>query len=190
MVESNLGTPVSPTLANPFQDIDDASVTKAFEMGIVNGRTPSMFDPQASITRQEIAAMMMRAARYLDAATGSAYVETAGSTLPAFPDEAAISNWALPDVRLANGLGIMRGQGGNQINPLGNTTIQESILLVLRLYKGFAVAGICRSRPNANPLGNPDSGADTHTHTHTCNHTHTHTRNHTHTWCHANTHTR
>lgn len=151
MVEANLGSPVSPTMANPFADIDDVSVTKAFEMGIVNGRTVTVFDPLASITRQEIAAMMMRAARYLDARTGSVYAQAAGTVTPSFPDELEIAAWALPEVRLANRLGIMRGQGGNRINPLGNTTIQESILLVLRLYQGFGAASGTGSIPVVTP---------------------------------------
>ncbi len=95
--------------------------------------------------------MMMRAARYLDVRTGSAYAEAAGTVAPTFPDEAEISGWALPDVRLANQLDIMRGQGGNRINPLGNTTIQESILLVLRLYTGFSGATGTGSVPVATP---------------------------------------
>jgi hypothetical protein len=140
MVETTLGAPVTLTVTNPFGDISSAYVTKAYQLGIVTGRSPTVFDPNAYITRQEIAAMMMRSARALDLLGGKAYAAVAGTESIVFADQADIDGWALDDVRAANGLDLMRGVGDNRINPKGNTTVQESILLVNRLFDGFVAA--------------------------------------------------
>lgn len=141
-VETILGAPVTLSIANPFSDISSAYVTKAVQLGIVNGRTPTIFDPNAFITRQEIAAMMMRSARALDLLTGKSYAAVSGTEMIVFTDQGDIDGWALDDVRAANSLDLMRGVGDNRINPKGNTTVQESILLVNRLYDGFSAAPV------------------------------------------------
>lgn len=140
MVETVTGTAVSVTISNPFGDVDNEYVTKAYQLGIVNGKSAAIFDPLAYITRQEIAAMMMRSARVLDSLEGKSFAAITGTESIVFDDQQQIGSWALADVRLLNGLDIMKGVGGNRINPLGNTTVQESILLVNRLYKGFLAA--------------------------------------------------
>jgi hypothetical protein len=160
MVETALGTSVTVTAANPFNDVENEYVTKAYQLGIVNGKSATIFDPSAFITRQEIAAMMMRSARALDLAAGKTYAAISGTESLSFADQDEISSWALSDVRAANGLGIMKGVGDNRINPLGNTTVQESILLVNRLYDGFMdapTAGTGTGTVNAAPeaLDNP-----------------------------------
>jgi hypothetical protein len=53
MVETIQGAPVTLTITNPFSDISSAYVTKAYQLGIVTGRAPTVFDPNAYITRQE-----------------------------------------------------------------------------------------------------------------------------------------
>ncbi|SMC34176.1 S-layer homology domain-containing protein [Papillibacter cinnamivorans] len=142
MVETATGSSVALTITNPFGDVDNVYVTKAYQMGIVNGKAAGVFDPLAFITRQEIAAMMMRAARVLDSMEGKSYAALSGTDSLVFADQDQIGSWALSDVRLLNGLEIMKGVGGNRINPLGNTTVQESILLVNRLYKGLLASPV------------------------------------------------
>jgi hypothetical protein len=145
MVEVALGAPVTLTIANPFSDIDNEYVTKAYQLGIVNGVSAAEFAPFSYITRQEIAAMMMRSARALDLLAGKAYADVSGTESITFADQSDIATWALSDIRLANSLGVMLGVGDNKINPLGNTTVQESILLVNRIFDGFEAASMSGS---------------------------------------------
>ncbi len=140
MVETTLGTPVTVTITNPFQDINNEYVTKAYQLGIVNGVSATEFAPLSSITRQEIAAMMMRSARVLDQLAGKSYSDVSGSESITFADQDDIAAWALADIRIANSLDIMRGVGNNRVDPNGKTTVEQSILLVNRLYDGFIAA--------------------------------------------------
>ena len=47
-----------------FSDTQDPDILAASALGIVNGRGNGKFDPQADITRQEAATMLMRLYRY------------------------------------------------------------------------------------------------------------------------------
>ncbi len=136
LVETIWG-PVTVTVANPFEDADELAIIKAYQLGIVNGVSATRFAPDEFITREQIAAMMMRGARKLDQLEAASYANVPDATTVTFTDQSDISNWALEDVQIANILGIMKGVGENRINPKGNTTIEQSILLVNRLYDGF-----------------------------------------------------
>jgi len=137
LVETALSTTVTVSVSNPFQDTSDEDVVKAYQLGIVNGVSATQFAPDDLITREQIAAMMMRAARKLDDLAGGAYAAVTGTDSLVFADQDQISSWALADVRLANGLDIMKGIGDNRIGPQDNTSVEQSILLINRLYDGF-----------------------------------------------------
>ena len=137
MAETILDAPVEVTINNPFDDTDNAYVVKAYQLGIVNGATETQFNSSAFITRQEIAAMMMRGARALDQLTGREYSYVTGTESIVFSDQDDIKSWALADIKAANSLGIMNGFGDNRISPTGNTTVEQSLLMINRLYDGF-----------------------------------------------------
>jgi len=116
-----------------FGDVDPSepyagAVAAVSEAGIVNGRSGSLFAPNAAITREEIAVMVMRAYAY--AAKG----ETAGSG-QRFADHDLISDWARDAVDAAHSLGIVQGRGDNRFVPQGTATRAESALLVARLLE-------------------------------------------------------
>ena len=54
-----------------------------------------------------------------------------------FIDKDSIAAWAMEAVEYMNRSGIMKGVGGNRIDPLGNTTREQAIALVLRTYDAF-----------------------------------------------------
>ena len=137
LVETVLGQPVVITAANPFEDTNEIDVIKAYQLGIVKGVSATRFAPDEFITREQIAVMMMRGARKLDELKGTTYANVPDAAAITFADQSNISYWALEDVQIANSLGIMKGVGENRINPKGNTTIEQSILLINRLYDGF-----------------------------------------------------
>ncbi len=137
LVETVLGQPVAVTITNPFEDTNEIDVIKAYQLGIVKGVSATRFAPDEFITREQIAVMMMRGARKLDELKGSTYASAPDAAALTFADQSDISYWALEDVQIANSLGIMKGVGENRINPKGNTTIEQSILLINRLYDGF-----------------------------------------------------
>jgi len=132
LYEKLSGRTAAPVSPNPFTDTSNAEILKAYNLGIVKGVSPDRFAPDQSITRQEICVMLMRA---LKAAIPSLNTETAHSTV--FADENKIAQWAIDAVRFMNSRGIMKGVGSNMINPLGNTTREQAIILVKRTYEVF-----------------------------------------------------
>ncbi len=131
---------VEITIENPFLDIDEDDVTKAYQLGIVKGVSDTKFAPDRLISRQEIAVMMMRAARKLDEMNGTFYTSNIDVAGISFADETEIAGWAIDHVKDLNKLGLMKGVGKNKIGPLRPTKREEGILLTYRLYKGYTEA--------------------------------------------------
>ncbi len=116
----------------PFVDVNNASIDKAYALGIVNGISETEFNPHANITREEICAMLARAFKKIADADDS----VAGDKT--FPDSDKISAWAIDDVKFMNSINIIKGDTDGSIRPLDNTTNEEAILLV---YRTFIAAG-------------------------------------------------
>lgn len=104
-----------------------AGVEAAFEAGIVNGKTATSFDPDANITRQEIAAMIVRAVEYQDAQLLAGVKPT-----HQFADQGKIGAFAKESVQLAYALGIINGRAGNAFDPTANATRAESAVMLYR----------------------------------------------------------
>lgn len=115
---------------NKFVDTSNTEVAKAYSLGIVNGISDTEFAPYNLITRQEICTMLVRAIGviYPNLNTGEYQSHT-------FDDGASIAEWAYPSVQFAYDNNIMRGIGANLIDPLGNTTCEQAILLINRIYE-------------------------------------------------------
>ncbi len=137
VVEQQKGEAVQVSITNPFNDTANEQIVKAFQLGIVKGVSTTQFAPQNLITRQEVAVMMMRAFRVLDTMNNKTLTQNVDISGIAFNDEASIANWALQDVKEAFKLNLVKGVGNNTINPLGNTTVEQSILLALRLFNNY-----------------------------------------------------
>lgn len=104
------------------------SVAAAVEAGIIKGRTATTFAPNAVITREEMAVMLIRAyeAKSGKKLEGSAHGNT-------FTDSAAIHEWAEASVNEAVKLGFLSGKGQGQFDPQGNTTRAESAKVIYKL---------------------------------------------------------
>lgn len=129
-----LGGTEKPTDGISFSDTDDINIKKAAALGIVMGVGNDAFAPGNSITRQEICTMLLRTADALGKKSGEAEFENT------FADSADISDWALKGVKYLNMLEIMLGDENGNIMPQNNTTCEQAILLINRLYKAYAVS--------------------------------------------------
>ena len=104
-----------------------AGIEAANRAGIVSGKTKESFDPDALITRQEIAAMVVRGVKYKNASLLK-NVDTSKT----FVDDKAIGDFAKESVKQAVGLGIVSGRSGNQFDPKANATRAESVVMLYR----------------------------------------------------------
>ncbi len=125
--ETTLKKEAALPFKSPFLDTKNENVLKSYELGIVKGVNASHFNPQNHITREAMAVMLENTLKALEYDEFILPVETF------FSDEKEISNWALPSVRKLINRGILSGTANNQINPKGNVTREQAIVLVYRL---------------------------------------------------------
>lgn len=133
LVKERTGKDMSTLLqAYPFKDSTSSSVIAANALEIVNGRGEGIFDPYATITRQEAATLLMRAAKVLGMDTGSAAAVS-------FGDSDQLEVWSRDAVNFVYQLKVMNGTGENRFSPTGSYTREQSYMTVYRLFK--AVTG-------------------------------------------------
>ena len=113
--------------ALPFGDIaqiDWASVpvVKLYQMGIVNGKEDGIFDPFGNVTREEFAAMIVRA------------LGLSGGSDGGFADVAA-SRWSSAAISAAKESGIVDGIGENMFAPEDNILRQDMAVIACRAAK-------------------------------------------------------
>ncbi|HWQ29623.1 MAG TPA: S-layer homology domain-containing protein [Negativicutes bacterium] len=97
-------TPFSP---NPFTDLQNPQVLKAYKLGIVKGMSPTTFEPKKLINREQVAVMLVRTIKLI--APDADYSNTGA---PTFADQGDISGWALNDCLYISKLGIIKGSDG------------------------------------------------------------------------------
>ncbi len=96
-----------------------AAIAAASAAGIVYGRDGSHFAPNAAITREEMAAVLVRAYEY---STGTTTPAASG---PAYADQADVSGWAKEAVSAAKSLGFMGDRGNNMFDPQDAASREE-----------------------------------------------------------------
>ncbi|MGM0883301.1 MAG: S-layer homology domain-containing protein [Bacillota bacterium] len=126
-------------------DLDNGSATESFDdvkasdwhapyvaaaanLKIINGRSASKFDPNAKITRAEMATMIARA---LKVSQGAADVADADAALKGFADAGKISASLKSGVAFAASNGIVKGNAGKFL-PNNNATRAEAAVIIYR----------------------------------------------------------
>ncbi|OMD12990.1 hypothetical protein BJP48_09315 [Paenibacillus odorifer] len=105
-----------------FADVVEA----AFESGIVTGTSANTFDPNRTITSEEIIAMVVRAYEYK---FGPYYTDVKA----VYTDVAQISDWAKVFIDKASALGLLQGIGREQIAPKQAKSRAESAQIMYNL---------------------------------------------------------
>jgi len=123
----------------PFADVaDDAwyadTVRGAYAAGIVEGVSDTAFDPETAITREQMAAMLLRAQAY---AGGRKQPVDALASMPEPLDEAEVSGWAKTIVRQTMAAKLMNGRADGIFAPLSQATRAEAAVVVKRLLNGL-----------------------------------------------------
>lgn len=115
---------------SPFSDTDDPAVIQANALGIVNGKGDGKFIPGDPVTRQEAALMLSQVYARLGGEIPK--VESA-----AFADHDEIASWAMDAVAFMADYKIVSGKGDNQFDPLGSASIQEALIIALRMSENL-----------------------------------------------------
>ncbi len=96
------------------------SIAAAAANGLVSGYAGGTFGPDDLITREQMAVMIVKAAKLAPAA---------GS--PQFADSGSISGWAGEAVASATENGIMKGYSDNTVRPGGSATRAEAVTVII-----------------------------------------------------------
>lgn len=122
----------------PFTDVSASAayadaVLWANQNGIVNGVSSVSFNPNGSITRQQIATMFMRYAVYTKADT------SASDDLTAFKDSGAVADYAAAGMRWCVGVKLITGTSVDTLNPNGTATRAQVAAMVQRFAEFISV---------------------------------------------------
>jgi len=121
-----------------FSDVDaNAFYAEAVQtgkrLGIFKGDGTGKFNPEATITRQELMTMVARGMliRYgLDTSKSA--------DLAVYSDSASVADWANNSIAISVGNGLVLGNADGTLNPLGNTTRAEAAVIMARILDAFS----------------------------------------------------
>ena len=125
----------------PFSDTDNNNVSLCYGAGIVNGTGDNMFSPNAPLTREQAAVIVLNALAFVEKYQSTDMV---GTVMPAdlpFEDAAMVSDWAFNAVSIAYQLEILKGDGVS-FNPLSAVTCEQAIILMYQSYKMLERQGL------------------------------------------------
>ena len=109
------------TKRNPFTDVSSSqyyydAISWAYDAGVVDGFDARTFKPDQNVTREQLAAILYRYAKYMNLSTsGSAY-------LAKYRDADKIASWAYDAMAWANYRGLINGTSATRIDPKGYAT--------------------------------------------------------------------
>ena len=129
------GTP-KVTAANEFTDVGSDkyytdAVAWASDNTIVSGYGNGMFGPEDSITREQMAVILMNYAKY------KGYDISMKADLSKFADEESISPWAKDAMSWANAEGLIQGSG-SQLMPADNALRCQVAAILQRFIETIA----------------------------------------------------
>jgi len=120
-----------------FTDVSDSSAAMPYiewaaANEIVSGTGGGKFSPDAAITREQMALMMVN---YAKATSQTLYVTRQAVT---FADDAKISSWAKDAVKAVQQAGIITGKTSNLFDPQGSATRAEASAILRRFAENAA----------------------------------------------------
>lgn len=123
----------------PFADCSDPNVTAAYLLGIVKGRTNGNFDPDSSISRQDICTMLNN---ILTAANIEPTVIAGDACVEDYPDVSMVSSYALQPVITMVDHSIVNGIKATNTDttilaPSGTTTREQALIMANRFCAAF-----------------------------------------------------
>lgn len=119
---------------SPFSDVSNNiwytdAVIWAEDNAIVNGVGDNKFDPNSSITREQMAAVLFRYAQY------KKYDTSASNGLSKYSDFSSISAWSLNALKWANAESLITGRTATTLAPKGTATRAEVAAILYRFVE-------------------------------------------------------
>jgi len=122
-----------PTLAeqkNRFNDCNSPAVDYLNEIGVIHGTGENTFSPEDKISREEVAAIVYRVARYMDL---KGFYEDYRFSNYMFIDQDSMSEWAVEAISQLKTVGLMDGVGSDRFAPKVVFTREQATVLATKL---------------------------------------------------------
>ena len=130
LYEAMSGQKAPAAAENPFTDTEEPVILQAADLGFVSGVGGGKFDPDAPVNREQAAVML--ASVYTKLGGGIPAVDAT-----AFGDDGEISGWARNAVDFMNSKEIVTGIGGNNFGPKGGASIEQALLISLKMFEAL-----------------------------------------------------
>ena len=122
---------VSGYASGPFADVPAGSwyapyVNWAAANGIVNGTSATTFDPNTTISRQDMAVMLYNYTQHFG-------VQLDQKTVTAFTDEGSVAAYALPAVQALHRAGVINGMPDGSFQPYATATREQACIVLCAL---------------------------------------------------------
>ncbi len=131
MAEKLLGEEIAPAAANSFTDTDNLYALKAVAAGITKGVGDGRFDPNGTLTREQMATFVYRALMYVRDNSDVRFTIYEPS-LESYSDYKQIDSWYWDAFGFMNALGLIKGTSSTVLNPDGKCTIEQALLVAYR----------------------------------------------------------
>ncbi|PDO09173.1 MAG: hypothetical protein BLM47_14090 [Candidatus Reconcilbacillus cellulovorans] len=144
LIVRTLGLSVNTAGEVGFSDVDSSAwyadeIRTAYQAGLIEGYEDGTFRPNQSISREELAALVIRALAFvgMDTSATSADIES----LTAKFDDAVDIAWAKAELAKAVKLGIIEGRTATMLAPSANATRAEAAIMLKRLLVKSGLPG-------------------------------------------------
>ncbi len=129
----------SPAVDNKtlFSDVSSdkyysSAVTWASDNGIISGYSDGNFGPDDTITREQLASVLYRYAKY------KGYDTSSLANISSYSDSQKVSVYAETAVAWANKAGIISGTDKNLLNPSGSATRAQAASILMRFCENIS----------------------------------------------------
>lgn len=140
MIVRGLGIISQESSTAPYSDVSSDSpfaeeILAAKQAGLVQGKSADRFDPDAAITRQELAIMLANAMKFIGKDN------TASLTLlDKYQDSAGIAAYAQSSLALMVEHNIMKGVSATSLSPRTNVTKAQMAVTVMRMLRALELS--------------------------------------------------
>ncbi|HIW34063.1 MAG TPA: family 43 glycosylhydrolase [Candidatus Paenibacillus intestinavium] len=123
------------TATAPFSDVASGKwyaddIAAAYEAGLIQGVSAQQFAPDANITREQMAALLVRAYEKLHGG-----INVNGTEYTAFADSTKVSGWAQVEISKAIATGLMQGKDKDMFDPGNNALRAETAQAMYNLLQ-------------------------------------------------------
>jgi len=132
LYENISGKTATPAPTSTFSDTQNPEILKAYQLGIITGTGNGKFAPLNSVTRQEIATMLLRTVK-----AAIPQLDTTITSPEFFVDASEIDSWAIEGVNYFSAKEIIKGANG-AFMPKANCTCEAAIALIKRTFDSFS----------------------------------------------------